>query len=341
MVKVVLQKFIKDKALFIAIYLLNLVCIITFFHLSVQGNDEVFYPVSIGLFFLTVYLVIEWFRYYPTHRAIELMINGKAAELQPHTEEQKSFQQLLTKIVREHTCLYNGLKEKNKERIYFISHWLHYLKTPVSVIELMINSEEKLNNTEKVFESILKENKRLHTTIEQGLTVLRMESFENDLEVTSIDLLGSLRKVINRRKRECIYHSIYPSIQFERDTAFIITDSKWNEILLDQLIGNAIKYSSTKSGNKRLIFRIEEDEIGTILSITDEGVGIPDYDLERVFEPFFTGENGRKFPNSSGIGLYLCKKITEKLGQTITILSEVSIGTTVTIRWLTGKKHNL
>lgn len=168
--------------------------------------------------------------------------------------------------------------------------------------------------------------------------MIRMESFENDLEVRSVDLLPTLRKLINDRKKECIYQSIYPSIEFEGGNAFIITDPKWNEILLVQIISNAIKYSVPKAGSKKLIFQINKSVKHISLTIKDEGVGIPAYDLERVFQPFFTGENGRTFSNSTGIGLYLSKKIADKLGATINIQSEPSKGTTVTIRWLAGTK---
>ncbi|MDY0410076.1 ATP-binding protein [Paracerasibacillus soli] len=184
-------------------------------------------------------------------------------------------------------------------------------------------------------ELIKRENKRLHTSIEQGLTMIRMESFENDMEPRAIDLVGSLRKMINNRKHEFIYNQLYPSIEFEDASTFVITDEKWNEILLDQLISNAIKYSYTRGGSKKIFFRIADEEGNITLSIIDEGVGIPKYDMDRVFEPFFTGENGRRIRNSSGIGLYLCKKISEKLGQTLTIQSEVSKGTEVQVKYLT------
>lgn len=338
MLKDILIKFLKDRTLLIVFYLINMTCIISFFHLSELANTEFFYPLSIGVFLLTIYLVIDWIRYFQTNRAIEWMLRDQLVELQPYTEEQKAFQQLLHKIIGEHSSKYNKMKEQNKERLYFLSHWMHYLKTPVSVIELIMSKEEKTKETAEVFEKILQENKRLHTSIEQGLTMIRMENFENDLEVKSVDLLSSLRKVINGRKRECIYQSIFPSIEFEGKTAYVVTDPKWNELLLDQIISNAIKYSSLKSGNTKLICLVEERENFTTLSISDEGAGIPLYDIERVFQPFFTGENGRKFANSTGIGLYLCKKIADKLGQTITIQSKVSEGTTVTIRWLTGKR---
>lgn len=299
MIRIVFRKFIKDRALLIFIYCFNLACIIIFYHLIEPANEEVFYPVAIGLFLLTVYLVIDWFRYYPVNRAYELMLRGQASDLHPHTEEQQLFHQLVTKIVREHKSDFNELKKQNTERLYFLSHWMHYLKTPVSVIEILASKEGKTTETAKVFESILQENRRLNTSIEQGLTVFRMESFENDLEVMTIDLVASLRKLINQRKKECIYHSIFPAIEFEENSAYVITDPKWNDILLDQLIANAIKYSSVKKGKKHLIFRLVEDEAGTVLSIKDEGVGIPEYDVERVFQPFFTGENGRKFTNST------------------------------------------
>lgn len=336
MFKHILKNFLKDRILLIVFYLANMVCIISFFHLNEPANKDFFYPLSIGIFLLTIFLVIDWFRYYQLNHAIERMLRNEVVELQPYTEEQKAFHQLLEKVIREHTNKYHEMKQRNQERIYFLSHWMHHLKTPVSVIELIMNKEET-KETAEVFEKIMQENKRLHSSIEQGLTMIRLDSFENDLEVESVDLLASLRKIINRRKREFIYQSIFPSIQCAGNTPCIATDSKWNDILLDQIISNAIKYSSTKSGNKTITFCIEEKENYITLSITDEGVGIPSYDLERVFQPFFTGENGRKFINSTGIGLYLCKKIADKLGQRITIQSTVSQGTTVTIRWVAGK----
>ncbi|WP_164669017.1 sensor histidine kinase [Virgibacillus doumboii] len=334
MLKRLIMKFFKDRLLLISFYLVNMICLIAFFHLSEPLNTEFFYPLSIGIFLLTVYLIIDWFRYYQTNRAIELMLRNQFTEIEPHTEEQKAFRQLLNKMMKEHSSKYSQMREQNQERLYFLSHWMHYLKTPVSVIELIVSKEGETD----VYDKILQENKRLHTSIEQGLTMLRMENFENDLELNSIDLLDSLRKLINGRKEEFIHQSVFPSIDFKGETAYVVTDSKWNEILLDQIISNAIKYSSTKPGDKNLIFRIAKSDQYITLSIIDEGVGIPSYDLERLYQPFFTGENGRKFANASGIGLYLSKKIADKLGQTITIQSEVSKGTTVTIQWIAGKK---
>ncbi|MBM7621943.1 signal transduction histidine kinase [Bacillus tianshenii] len=333
--KSVFKKFLRDRVVLILFYLFNMVSVVAFFHLSEPANTEVWYPLSIGGFLLAVYLVVDWFRYYQPNQALEEMIQNQPAEFQPHTEEQKSFQHWIQKTEREHSSAVNDLKEQNKERLYFLSHWMHHLKTPVSVMELMIQNELQTQDNPGVLEKVQFENRRLHNSIEQGLTMIRMDSFENDLEVQGVDLLSSLRKIINSRKSELIYHSIFPTIECEEEATSIITDPKWNEVMLEQVISNAIKYSSLKSGTKKLRLVVEKVGTDTLLSIIDEGAGIPPYDVERVFESFFTGENGRTFRNSSGIGLYLCRKIADKLNHTISIESEVTKGTAVTIRYLT------
>ncbi|RSD29006.1 sensor histidine kinase [Mesobacillus subterraneus] len=334
MIRTLFFMFIKDRLLLILFYIINIVCVVLFFHLSEPANKEYFYPLSIGLFFLTVYLLIDWFRFYPAHRTIAMLMQGQNVDFTAHTMEQKAFQQLLHKLVNEYTKENNQLKEHSKERIHFLSHWMHHLKTPVSVIELILHNEEKTETMEKIHE----ENRRLHNSIEQGLTMIRMDQFGNDFEVQNVDLLASLRKLINARKKEWIYQSVFPAIESNGEHAMIITDPKWNEIMIDQIITNAIKYSSLKEGSKKLVFKIEKKGDHIELSIIDEGAGIPEYDLERVFQPFFTGENGRQHRNSTGIGLYLSKKIADKMGAGITIHSKYREGTTVTLRWLAGQR---
>lgn len=329
--KRILLIYFKDRALLISFYLFNMVSVITFFHLNEPANTEILYPFSVGVFLLFVYLLIDGYRYYQVNGAIE----NQHAEIKIYTEEQKAFFQWIKKLSYQHSKEKNEQNEKNKERLYFLSHWMHYLKTPVSVTDLIIQNEKKLQGGQETLEKLQQENKRLHTAIEQGLTMIRMDGFENDLDIKSMDLITSLRKLINNRKSEFIYQSTFPVLESQEEATFVITDQKWNEIMLDQIISNAIKYSSGKDGSKKIRFLVTQEQEATILSINDEGVGIPSYDLERVFEAFFTGENGRNYQNSSGIGLYLCKRIAERLNHRITIESEVSKGTTVTIKYLT------
>ncbi|KHF39644.1 sensor histidine kinase [Halalkalibacter okhensis] len=337
MYKRILINFLKDKLLLITIYSVSIIFIILFFHLSQPANSELLYPIFIGLFLLIVLLLIEWSRYYPFNKKVLLLLDGENLELKPITEEQIVIKKLVTKFNFGFNQEINELKENNKERIYLLSHLMHNLKAPVSVIELIVEQHTKVNEEGRfteAFSRIKQENKRLHNSIEQGLTMIRMESFENDFEPQQVNLLSSLRKVINSRKSEFIYNRVFPVIENEKNVQ-VITDGKWNEAILEQVISNAIKYSSSRKGNKKIYFKIEEEGDYINLVLKDEGIGIPTYDLDRVFEPFFTGDNGRAYYNSSGIGLYLCKQIATKLGQKITIHSEATKGTEVTIRYLT------
>lgn len=333
--KRILKRFFKDRSLLISFYIFNMAAVITFFHLIEPANTEILYPFSVGVFLLIVYLLIDGYRYYQVNEAIEKKLANQHAVMKVYTEEQKGFYNWIKKMNHEHSREKNEQIEKNNESLYFLSHWMHHLKTPVSVMDLIIQNEKKSQTPSEAIDKLQLENKRLHTAIEQGLTMIRMDSFENDLDIKSIDLLSSLRKVINNRKSEFIYQSVFPVLESKEQAVSIITDQKWNEAMLDQIISNAIKYSSGKEGSKKIKFQVDIEEEAVLLVITDEGVGIQSYDLERVFEAFFTGENGRKYENSSGIGLYLCKKIADRLNHRISIDSKPSKGTTVTIRYLT------
>lgn len=335
MAKRILKRFFKDRSLLISFYIFNMASVITFFHLSEPANAETLYPLSIGVFLLIVYLLIDGYRYYQVNEAIEKKLVDQHADLIVHTEEQKGFYNWIKKMTHEHSREKNEQIERNKERLYFLSHWMHHLKTPVSVMDLILQNEKQSQSSLEAIERLQQENKRLHTAIEQGLTMIRMDSFENDLDIKSIDLLSCLRKVINNRKSEFIYQSVFPVLNSKEEATLVITDQKWNEVMLDQIISNVIKYSSRKEGDKKIRFYIKKEKEAVILSISDEGIGIQPYDLDRVFDAFFTGENGRDYQNSSGIGLYLCKKIADRLNHRISIESEVSQGTTVTIRYLT------
>ncbi|MDF2567362.1 MAG: sensory transduction histidine kinase, partial [Oscillospiraceae bacterium] len=147
------------------------------------------------------------------------------------------------------------------------------------------------------------------------------------------DLTESLKKVINTKKNQFIYQHVFPKFDIN-EPFLILTDSKWNELILDQVISNAIKYSMEEKTSHYVYFDIQKQKEMTILSIKDEGIGIPEYDISRVFEPFFTGENGRKYKNSTGIGLYVCAEIAQKLGHKIEIQSDLNQGTVVKISYL-------
>ena len=130
---------------------------------------------------------------------------------------------------------------------------------------------------------------------------------------------------VKRNSRDFINKKI--SLNIENIDGIIFSDIKWIEFILNQIIGNAIKYCKVKGGIIK-IYSIENKN-NIVLNIEDNGIGIIDRDLNRVFEKGFTGENGRIFGKSTGIGLYLCKKLCGKLGLGINIESKANVGTNV------------
>ncbi|MDD2202487.1 MAG: sensor histidine kinase [Firmicutes bacterium] len=237
--------------------------------------------------------------------------------------------------------------ERSQFHIDFTNRWAHAMKTPVSVIDLLVQQSRETESQEMcaLFESIQEENERIAHGLDMMLGMARQERFSVDLFPERVDLAELAREVINKHKKEFIRYSIYPRIEVTAGNACVETDRKWIAFVIDQLLSNAIKYTrvAPSDDNKRLLIRIEdkikaEADAGTsasvdavMLTVEDWGVGIPEHDLPRIFDPFFTGENGRLAPESTGMGLFLANRISRELGHSLTVRSERGRGTAMTI----------
>lgn len=156
----------------------------------------------------------------------------------------------------------------------------------------------------------------------------RIEKFEEDMQIDEVRLKEIVTATINDNKRLFITNHVFPVIDIDPEVT-VTTDSKWLKFMFTQFITNAVKY--TFEPNKKVKIFVEKNESKTVLCVEDEGIGIPKSDLARVTKPFFTGENGRRTGESTGMGLYLAKEICEKLGHRLEIESEVGKGTLVKV----------
>lgn len=197
------------------------------------------------------------------------------------------------------------------------------MKTPLSVIELITQEENG-----EVFESIVEEVDQMQYGLEMVLYMARLQTFEQDFYVERVSLQEIVQEVIRENKRLFIRSYVYPEVKVKQ-TIMVETDRKWLRFVIHQVISNAIKYSA--GSRKNVTITTLEEERSVILEINDHGVGIPKEDLPRVFRPFYTGINGRKFKESTGMGLYLVKNIIKRLEHDIEIKSEVGKGTTICI----------
>ncbi|USB34347.1 sensor histidine kinase [Paenibacillus sp. YPG26] len=216
-------------------------------------------------------------------------------------------------------------EKHQQEHLVFMNQWVHQMKTPLSVIELITQNEE-----DSTFENIAEEADRISRGLEMVLYMARLETFEQDFQVDKARLRDIVQDVIHENKLYFIRSSVYPDNQIP-DTYTVQTDAKWLRFMLQQIVSNAIKYSA--GSRSTVTFTAFCHETDLCLEVRDSGIGIPKSDLARVFRPFFTGENGRTYKESTGMGLYLVKEVADRLGYAIELESALSRGTTVRIRF--------
>ncbi|MGL4107526.1 sensor histidine kinase [Clostridium sp. LP20] len=326
--------FFKDQVEFITIYFINFGLIILFYTLSTDHTIEIIYPFLISIFTLSVFLVFKGFGYFEFNRSLKRSSGKEVNILNEYTEEEKEVVRVIKEMERYYIDEISRIKNNNLKKNKFISQWIHNMKTPVSVIDLVVQrfklGEIDIKDTIK---GVYDENTRLFNNLEQVLDMLRLEDFSKDYISAETSLNELLKSVINEKKNQFIYNKVYPKIEIDSDV-MILTDLKWSKVMLSQILSNAIKYSADENQKKMIYFTINKLGNVVILNIRDEGVGIQKYDIGRIFEPFFTGDNGRKFKDSSGIGLFIVKEICEKLNHKIEISSKYGTGTTVKIKYL-------
>ena len=175
---------------------------------------------------------------------------------------------------------------------------------------------------------------KMEQYVEMVLTYLRMEDMSGDLQFEKVSLDKILKQSVRKYSQMFILQKI--RLDYRPVERIVLTDEKWLEFVTEQILSNALKY--TKNGGEIRIC-LEEKRGRECLVIEDNGIGIQAEDLPRVFEKGFTGYNGRADKKSTGIGLYLCKKIMDKMGHKIWIDSEVGKGTRVYLE-LTRKEWN-
>lgn len=325
--------FLTDKLNITIGFICNSFILSLYYYLFFKQKTEIIFPLLMSFFVYIIVLALEWNKYKALHNSIETRNRNGSFQLEPKSIEHKKLVDMINNIDKNNLNKVNNIIISHQQELRFISQWVHNMKTPVSVIDLAIqqSGEAILKDILKVVEE---ENLKIHSNLNHLLNMIRLEEFSADYVPETIDLLKSVKKVINNKKNQFVFNNVYPKIICDLTEAPILSDKKWNEVILEQIISNAIKYSLAHDKSKFISFIIEKEKNYTILTIKDEGAGIPLYDIDRVFEPFFTGENGRNFKSASGIGLYLCKMISDKLGHKISISSTVGLGTEVKISYL-------
>lgn len=235
----------------------------------------------------------------------------------------------INKTYIEHLNEYKFANEEFKE---YIELWCHEIKTPIATSKLIID-----NNNSKVSQYILEEVEKIENYVLQVLYYARSENVDKDYIITKVHLKEVINNVIRNNKKDLINKKI--KIQIFENDVIVNSDEKWLEYIINQIILNSIKYS--KEENAFIKIFVKENINNVILEILDNGIGIKDIEIKDVFNKGFTGTNGRKKYVSTGMGLYLVKKLCNKLGVDVEIVSKENIETKVFIVFPNSSMHNI
>ena len=324
------RDFIKDKVLLIATVILALISIEI---LLLAYNIGIIAQIYIAIIIILV-VSISIFVEYKNKQHFYNQLKTNMDELNekyliseiiktPNFIEGKILKETIQdtgKSMLENVNHYKNIQEEYKE---YIELWIHEVKIPIAASKMIIE-----NNKNSVTKSIDEELDKVENYIEQALFYARSNAVEKDYIINKTNLKEIVNSSILKNKSTLLNEKV--AIELKDIEQEVYTDSKWATFIINQIIQNAIKYS--KKDNKRIEIYSKTKNDKVILYIKDNGIGIKKGEITRVFERGFTGDNGRIIgQKSTGIGLYLCKKLCDKLGLGIELNSEKNIGTEVRI----------
>lgn len=321
--------YIRDKGLFLAINLMIFMIISFLMYSADVALVIIFLLFCVWFLPLLTYMVIEYIKFRKYFNTVKnILENLDKKYLLPEVLNEPNFIEgeeinyifkVLSRDMHENVKYYKNMQEEYRE---YIEMWVHEIKTPIASTKLLIE-----NNTNEITRKIDTQMDKIENFVEQVLYYSRSDEVGKDYIIKKIELSQVVKSVVKKNQRDFIGKRI--SLQLGELDEIIYSDAKWIEFILNQIVGNAIKYSKGQDDKIKIESKTLANSV--VLTIEDHGVGIIERDLNRVFEKGFTGENGRKFGKSTGIGLYLCKKLCDKMGLGLNIESEENKGTKVTV----------
>lgn len=288
------------------------------YHLPIRA---VLYPAALCFAVGFLFFLVDFHQVCQRHRTLiglqawqDDIVNGL-----PSCENiiDEDYHALIDKLCREAHLSAEEAACRYRDMVDYYTVWAHQIKTPIAAMQLNLQSEDTSQSRR-----LLQDLKRIEQYVEMVLTFLRLGSDSTDYVFKAYDLDSIVRPSVKKFAGEFIGKKL--TLHYEPLNVSVITDEKWLSFVIEQIISNAVKY--TDSGEVSVYM-----ESPKTLCIADTGIGIAPEDLPRIFENGYTGWSGRMDKRASGIGLYLCKQICNRLGHGLSAASELSRGTVMRI----------
>jgi len=292
--------------------------IFALYHLPLEA---VLYPAMLCTLLGLVFWGLEYRKIFEKHKELLRLQELGAGLIQefPKAENcvEREYQQLVQLLCEEWAELEKQMNDKYSDMMEYYTVWAHQIKTPIASMKLNLQNEDTAFSRQ-----IAEELQRIEQYVEMVLAFLRLDSDSTDYVIKEQNLDELVRSAVKKFSTQFIRKKL--RLLYEPLNTTVITDEKWLGFVIEQIVSNALKY--TKEGS--ITISLEEPKV---LCIQDTGIGIAAEDLPRIFEHGYTGYNGRRDKKASGIGLYLCKRICDRLGHGISAVSEPGTGTTIRV----------
>lgn len=306
---------------------------------ALYGYEGVFanmtYALGLAAFLGSCYLVWDYVKYREKYRTLsKLLVAEERSGGLPQTlsSMERAYQQIIEAQEKEKKALITKLDEKQQNMADYYTMWTHQIKVPLAAMDLLLQDEYEDVDADAgclARRQLREEVFKTGQYVDMALHYARMESISADLSFARLDVDELVKGAL--KKYWILFSGAGLQLHLEECHARVVTDGKWFSFVIEQVLSNAVKY--TKIG---VISIYGADEKGnhrtedcSCLVIEDTGIGIDKSDLPRIFERGFTGYNGRMEHKSTGIGLYLCRQIMDRLGLSIHVESKRNEGTKV------------
>lgn len=307
-----LKSYLYSRRFFLALLILLLGFILLFAFVFDAYRSLLEYVALLLAFLSFLFIGADAWTAYKGYRSQKLQVAAQA-----QTPLEKLLQERVEELEYEQKNQLLVEQEKYNDLLDYYTLWVHQVKTPIAASSLLIGDLKDKEAKSQLEQELFKIESYVHLVLQY----LRLESFHDDLVLKQENLADLVREVVKKYALFFIQQGL--SLNLHDLDHTIVTDKKWFLVILEQVLSNSLKY--TKEGSIEIYFHEGS------LYIKDTGLGIQNADLLRVFERGFSGYNGRLTQQSSGLGLYLSKKIADQLGHKIAINSQVGQGTTVSI----------
>ncbi len=292
-----------------------------------KSMTDVFYLDLLYIGFFLTYLICKLLKYKQVYGPLVEALAGHQKNIEYYVPERgdthaQLMQLVTTAMTKEHMAANHSLVTSLQELEDYATLWVHEMKTPLAILSMHLSTLENPQLQDNFQEEI----DRIGHLTDQLLYYSRSNDFSKDYLIAEVSLNRTLAELLKKHASTLIRKKL--SVRFELPQKTVLSDKKWLSYILEQALVNAIKY--TPQGGS-ISFELAETAQETMLTIRDTGVGISTEDLPRVFEKGFTGQNGRVFGASTGMGLYLAHKLATRLGHELSISSELEQGTAVSL----------